>query len=450
MIRKWTAIIFCMLIGMAHAQDFQKLDVKKTHDKIKQLQNDGLYKQAESLAIQLIMENPNNVDAQVQLAYVYYQNGDYASSKTILKGAEKYYPNDPDIPELLTLIYKKEQNLPISHKNEINPALPGVMFIINQNRPTLENKATKTQAQMDIVSSPSTPTQANTPSQTNAQPSAESTGQTNAPTEIPKNATVFSPSNLQATNILNNIVAEPTAMQYGPNQLGLVQQSIYGTSPYSYWDFTNLYYTRATDFGMILGSLNYASRFGMSAFQGAAEGIINFSEKFYLDVNLAYANNLNLFPDWTVGAEGYISVLPDLQVSFGDLYKAVTPRYFNTYTFSLQKYYADYLFIFRPYFYVPNTGEDSILYTVSARKYFDSTDHNIVVTLGYGITPDLADLQSIDFITIKQRSVAVDYQFPLMNHRLVADVGLSYENQRFPSGFIRQLSGINAGLRARF
>jgi YaiO family outer membrane protein len=527
MIRIGIGIIFFFMIAVVHAGNIQKLDLKKTNDKINQLKANGSYKEAEVLAIQLINQNPKDVDAQVQLASVYYKQGDYASAKTLLEGAQPYYPYDLDIPELLNLINQKTKNQPKT-KVPNNPNLPVVMTTINKNRLAYPKKLDPVQtqnkikqlkekgsykeaedlalqliaqnprdvdAQVQLASiyynqkdyssakiilegaqiyypkDPDIPELLNLINQktngkivkTNAENDAtvssvtkkinqnRSASLTGKPSDIPANATVFSPSNLQATNILNNIVALPPGQEYGPNQLGLVQQSIYGTSPYSYWDFTNLYYTRKTDFGMVLGSLNYASRFGYSAFQGSGEAIINFTDSFYLDTNIAYANNLNLFPKWTFGAEGYFSVTKDFQISLGDLYKNVPPLlYFNTYTGSLQKYVGDYLLIFRPYVFVPNAGDNTVLYTVSARKYFDSVDNSLVLTLGYGMTPDLADLQSIDFITIKERSAAIDYQFPLMNHRFVADIGLSYENQRFPSGFIRQLSGINAGIRARF
>lgn len=456
------------------------LDLHDAHKKLMEYQQKGKKKEAELLAVQILRQYPKDVDAMVMLAYVYYHNGDFESAQKMVDIARKTDPKDPDIEDMQKLIKNATRFFPMKKTADDNPVLISLLAYLEQLNKVevLQSAALQPPpppppppapvAQPLVVTPPAV---ASAPPAT-AQPSpppkplvkkettsvnvAQAPVSTGAATQsaaqqAPPTVSVFAPSNISQTNVLNNIVAIPKGYEHLLNQVGLAQQSIYATSPDGYWDFTNSYYTRKTDFGMVIGSVNYASRFGFQAVQGAAEGIINFTDKFYLDVNLAYANNLEIFPNWTVGAEGYVSLYKDLQVSVGDLYKAITPSYFNTYTGSIQKYYGDYLFIFRPYFYVPNEGDISIFYTASARLYIDGdVDHSLVVTLGYGKTPDLADLQSLNFIIVQDRSIAVDYLFPLLNHTLLLDVGLSYENQRFPSGFIRQLSGANVGIRYRF
>lgn len=454
--RKLTVLLFVLMVNTGVAFAEEKLDVNRTQAEIRAMKKMNNLKGAEELAKKYLEQYPHDVDVQLLLASVLYQEKDYDSAKTILVQAKAEYPNDPDVDALLASVnlILRNQDVVSAYVDKIDADIKdknyaGATDVLNlalnkypENAELQKRKAVlkgaKDQQETKLkTEQPAQAAQAVTPSQ--------------APVVPERSATVFSPSNLQATNILNAVVTDYATKKYGPNQMGFNQQSIYGTSPDGYWDFSSLYYTRSMDFGMVLGSLNYASRFGFKGWQGAAEAIVKFTKTFYVDINLAYASNLNLFPDWTAGAEGYITLPAAIQISFGDLYRAIRPKYFNTYTASIEKDIGDYALIFRPYMYIPQRGINSVLYTGTVRRYIgDSSDQFFAATLGYGMTPDLADLTSVDFIVIKDRSVALTYQFPIVDHRMIIDLGVSYENQRFPSGFIRQLSGADLGFRARF
>ena len=196
--------------------------------------------------------------------------------------------------------------------------------------------------------------------------------------------------------------------------------------------------------------LNYARRLGYTGFQLAMESIVNANKYIYFDLNAAYADNLNLFPNWTFGAEGYFSIPYFIDISMGDLYRNVTPTFFNTYTMSFSKDVSDYWLSFRPYVFVPKSGTTSVYYTLTSRRYLDTPDHFVSLTLGYGITPDLADLLTVNFITVREKAASFTYQRPLWDHRFHINLGASYENQTYPSGTIRQLTGLDVGLRVRF
>jgi YaiO family outer membrane protein len=457
--RKIMVLLFLLIVNTGVAFADEKLDVNRTQAQIRAMKKMNNLKGAEELAKKYLVQYPHDVDVQLLLASIFYQEKDYDSAKAILTSAKADYPNDPDVDALLASVnlILKNQDVLLAYIDKIDADMKDKNYTdatdvldlaLNkypENQDLLKRKALLKEAkdQQEVKLKAAQPAQGTTP--------ATAPTTTTGTTEPARSATVFSPANLQATNILNAVVTDYATEKYGHNQIGINQQSLYGTSPDSYWDFSSLYYTRSMDFGMVLGSLNYASRFGFKGWQGAAEAVIKFTKEFYVDVNLAYATNLNLFPNWTAGVEGYIVLPAAIQISFGDLYRAIDPKYFNTYTTSIEKDIGDYALIFRPYMYIPQRGINSVLYTGTVRRYFnDSMDQFFAVTVGYGQAPDLADLQSIDFIVIKDRSLALTYQFPIVDHRMILDFGLSYENQRFPSGFIRQLSGADLNFRVRF
>lgn len=256
--------------------------------------------------------------------------------------------------------------------------------------------------------------------------------------------------------IFNPVIPENISLDSDKkNQIGLEQQSIYATSPDGYWDFTTLFYSRKTNFGAVVGALNYASRFGYEAVQGEVDTYITFGKVSYLEVVLAYADELNIFPDYVAGGELFFYLPHDYEISGGAQYKNVGATYFNTYTASVQKNIGLYSLQFRPYAYVPKAGESSVFYTGIINRAItledeDYGDHNVKVTLGFGKTPDLADLETIDFFVINNNYGGLDYEFPIANHQYVFDVGVFYNHQAFPSGMVRQLTGLNFMVRGLF
>lgn len=430
----------------------QEQKQKEIFDHIRLLKSQGNLLEARAVSMAYIKENPGDLDAKVLLASIYNQLNDFKSAKELLQAVLKKSPKEADAIELMQKVEADESafKAQAAEASTVTTKAPS-----SQTRDTYLSQITHHLAAEQYkdalaLSNNALKEYPNDADFLQAKNKAEyGLGEFNASNTPVITASTFSPQNLQATEVLNAIVSD-TGKHYGPNQLGINQQSIYGTSPDSYWNFTNLYYTHDANFGMVLASLNHASRFGYSALQFSMESIVNLSKYFYLDVNVAYANNLNLFPNWTLGSEGYFSIPKWFDFSLGDLYRNVNPTYFNTYTGSLSKDISDYWLSFRPYVFVPQSGSTSVLYTVTARRYLDSPDHFISMTLGYGVTPDLADLQSTNFITLDDKSASVTYQHPLLDHRMTINIGASYENQVFPSGTVRQLTGIDIGFKSRF
>lgn len=254
----------------------------------------------------------------------------------------------------------------------------------------------------------------------------------------------------QANNILKNVKDVNPRYLHGLNQIGIWSENDHVSDLRTWWDYSGVYYTRDTYLGRIAANVNYANRFGVDARQAAFEFSPILHKYFYMDLIVARANDPLIFPDYVFGAEAYFVPPHFIEMSLGAKYSQIKQTYFTNYTGSLSKTIGNYWFSFRPYFYVPKTGATSTLSTGTIRRYFGTDDYYLGVTIGGGRSPDLADLETVGFITIKNNFVVGNFEFPLFDHRLIVDLSGNFQRWEYPSGLVRKLTGGLLGLKYRF
>lgn len=187
----------------------------------------------------------------------------------------------------------------------------------------------------------------------------------------------------------------------------------------------------------------------------ASQGLLNVfpvvNKNFYFRLTGAYANQPTLFPTYTLGGEGFYAGLP-VELSAGyDFYKILPNIAYARYTGSVSKEIGDYMFSFRPYFYRPLHGKNSILYTATLFRYLGHKDTYLKLMLGSGTSPNLANLLTTDFLVIGNNYATFTAQFPIFNHRLLLSIGGDYQRWVFhPSNRIRNITGGIIGINYRF
>ena len=103
------------------------------------------------------------------------------------------------------------------------------------------------------------------------------------------------------------------------------------------------------------------------------------------------------------------------------------------------------------YFFAPKDhSKNSILYTGVIRRYFDTVDHFLSLGLGSGHSPDLSDLLTVNFIVIRNNYVTLTYEFPIINHHYIVDLGAGYQRWQYPSNLVRNLYNGSVGIKYRF
>jgi len=216
------------------------------------------------------------------------------------------------------------------------------------------------------------------------------------------------------------------------------------------WEYTNVYYNRDASWGSFSLNMNNASRFGTNANQGLLSISPVINKNLYFRLTGAYANEPVLFPTYLSGVEGYFSGMP-VELSAGYTYAYILPQvFYSQYTASISKEWGDYWISFRPNFYRPHRGDNSILYTGTLIRYLGFKDTSARVTVGSGTSPDLANLTTADFIVIKNNFITFNVQFPVISHRFLLTLGGNYQHWVFPSNRVRRISGANLGFNYRF
>jgi YaiO family outer membrane protein len=273
-----------------------------------------------------------------------------------------------------------------------------------------------------------------------------------------KQALIFSPNEKNAKGKLAELEEYSPRYKYGVNEIGIWSDNSYVSDLHSVWDYSNIHYSRDTNYGRATARVNYASRI----YKAASQLELNFSPRFnrniYADLMASYANEAALFPTYAASFEGYINFPRLVEVSGGGKYSRIKNTYFSTWTGSLNVYPGKYWLSFRPLYFVPKAenpqskkrSRTSILYTAKIRRYFATDDHYIGLGAGSGTSPDLADLLTADFIVIKNSFVNIDYNFPILKSQIIVNISLGYQHWRYPTGLLRELYNGSIGFKRRF
>lgn len=427
------------------------------------------YPQAEIVLKILLKKNPHDVKAQKMLADLtqaqkpkkpnitleminqYFKDNNYTEAENLANTYLKSSPKDTDVIIVLAKIYEKQKKyqLAIQKANEvlsINPLDKDArLFVINQQITLKDYDAALETANKGLELKPN-----------NYDFQYAKAGIYYAAKEyreaaiILKNLLKTNPKDEKAQKMFADIADINPGDAIGPNQFGMSQQLYRVSHNEGVWDYTRIFYSRDTDYGTVATRLNYAGRLQQNGSQEEIEYYPRINKYLYFDLIADYADNLALFPKYAVGGEAYASIPTLFDISGGGKYSNIDITYFDTYTGSIAKTFGQYWISFRPYQFEPKAGDISTLYTVSARRYFKTPDFYVGMTLGAGHSPDLANLQTVNFIVINNKLAYLNASIPINNHRTVVELGIGYDRWVFPDGTLWQLKNGSVAVRVRF
>ncbi len=261
------------------------------------------------------------------------------------------------------------------------------------------------------------------------------------------------------TSVHAQITAKDTASKPKPKQeapvykheIGVYQQNYYMSDLGKVWDYTSVFYGFQTPMGKLYNKINYANRLRREAVQYEVEFFPKLNDYVYLDLDVTTANQPVLFPHYAYSGEAFV-VLPHLfNPSFGAQMNRIDDRHeYSRFTASISKDVSISNLTFRSYFYVPGVGASSILYTLNYRYNFLENFGYMGVILGIGNTPDLANLETVNFLVLRNKILSPYINFALFKERLIINLSLLYQNQIFPNDRIRDWRGGTLGATWRF
>ncbi|MFJ1267067.1 YaiO family outer membrane beta-barrel protein [Legionella lytica] len=260
------------------------------------------------------------------------------------------------------------------------------------------------------------------------------------------------PKDKKIDGLLADMDSVSPRYNYGLNEIGISTDNAYVSDVHSVWDWSSIYYSRDTIYGVATARVNYASRLNQNAPQYELDFSPRFNRNIYADLSVAFASKPAIFPDVATAGEAYVNIPGFFELSGGAKYAKIAQTFFVTYTSSISFYPQKYWFNFRPYYFVPKGHKNTtILYTLKARRYFgEDLDHYFGMGAGSGKSPDLADLLTVNFIVIQNNYVNASYGFPMFNHHVITELGVGYQRWKYPSPLVRNLYDGSVAFKYRF
>jgi YaiO family outer membrane protein len=199
------------------------------------------------------------------------------------------------------------------------------------------------------------------------------------------------------------------------------------------WNVVEFDYVKQTSLGSIVGTVNYAKRFGTDGLQLDVDAYPHISKVFYAYVSAAYSDDLTLFPRFQGGFSLYAN-LPaafEAEAGFRFLY-FTTPTW--VYTAAIGKYYGNFRFTLRT-FLTPSYGSLSNSYSLDTRYYFGGQYDYVALKIGTGISPDSPQniLLYNNGITYRLNSndIGATYYRTFKRNIFFASVSLEHQEYRF-------------------
>jgi YaiO family outer membrane protein len=253
--------------------------------------------------------------------------------------------------------------------------------------------------------------------------------------------------NEKAYSLYNQINAATNYKYQSYVQVGLNSSIIGVQNPNEVWTLSSVYAQYNTPKGSIGLQTSYQTRPGFDAPQYQIFANPQLSDSNYASLAYAYANNPTLFPDQYVYGEDFQTLPYSFIISAGNTYRKTAASYLNAYTGSLGKYFGNYYLQLRPTYYVPKSGPTSLLYTLTAQKYFSAREY-VGFTISEGTAPDLADLNTSSFIKTDLQVYMLSCQHEI-NKQFAMQYGIGEMVENFGDGNLRNYTYFNFGLSFR-
>jgi YaiO family outer membrane protein len=233
------------------------------------------------------------------------------------------------------------------------------------------------------------------------------------------------------------------------NQVGLSYDFVYFDKEFnSPWQLASVDYKRQTEFGAVIGRINYANRFNTNGIQAEVDAYPHLSRMFYCYVNAGYSDNVGVFPHYRAGFSLYANLPGSWEGEAGFRY-----LYFSSstwiYTVSLGKYYRNFWFNVRSY--LTPGGGTSQSYSLNARYYYGGADDYFSAGVGTGISPDdqTNNVQLNDHYSLKSNNLSAGYNHAVKKMNIFF-IAASWLNQEYLPGVHGNQLDVGIGYKKRW
>jgi YaiO family outer membrane protein len=193
------------------------------------------------------------------------------------------------------------------------------------------------------------------------------------------------------------------------------------------WDFGEIQLSRQTKYGSLIGRVQYANRFATDGVQFNLDAYPSLFKGMYAYISGGYSE-ASIYPRYRFGLSLYKSLPAAFEIEGGIRYLEFSTSKVNIYTFSLSKYWGNYLLTARS-FLVPSAAGSSQSFSLSMRHYFGDARTYLEMSGGFGSAS--SDIQfAEDIRRLDSWSVRIAGQRPI-SERLNIGGNAGYDSEVF-------------------
>lgn len=236
-----------------------------------------------------------------------------------------------------------------------------------------------------------------------------------------------------------------------------VKPSIYAAADYSYqsfqdgtdaWQLASLSIGRRSDWGSVIGRVNWADRFASTGTQVEVDAYPRLSKNAYAYLNVGYSGS-SIFPAWRSGGEVFVSLPSAWEASLGYRQLRFDGSPVTLLTGAVGKYVGNYWFSLRPYVRPKDNGTSASA-SLTARRYYEDSDNYWGARIGYGSTPpDQGTPDALSLNRLHAFSAAVQGSGNL-NPALLGTWSVGYDSEELTASHTRQSWTAALGIKVKF
>ncbi|MFS4468317.1 YaiO family outer membrane beta-barrel protein [Maribacter sp. 2210JD10-5] len=215
--------------------------------------------------------------------------------------------------------------------------------------------------------------------------------------------------------------------------------------------YSSIGYGRKTEYGTIIGRVNYSNRFETNGIQYEVDLYPKISKTFYAYLNYGYSD-ATIYPGHRAGAELYANLPKAKEASLGMRYLNFSGTNVAILTGSFGLYKGNYYFSLRPYITPQPTGNWGASGALLVRKYFKDGDNYLGLDAGMGYSAELnqfivdGELLSETQLFLESQRLRLEYQFSNKKGNNVYNTNLGVNRQELAFSSGNFFWAISAGL----
>lgn len=429
-----TILFFGLLCFFGRSQDVAYNDVNEaSYNKAHSLAYDGKHRPAKDILIQIVSENPKDIEARALLASTYSWSGQY------IKARDEFNKITSKERENSAFWISAIKNELYANQNATAYGLAGKALTYLKSNSEVERLLKISMARIQNEKHPEL-----------GWHNTESLLKTNKVSK--KKSKKESVSNKkEVVTVVSNEAKTPVVKEALNNRIAIRNAFTIFDQRYDPAIYSSISLRRQTLAGSIIPRINFSNRNGINGLQYDLDFYPKFSKRFYAYLNYGYSN-ASIYPNHKMGGDLYVNLPGAIEFSAGGRHIRFATRNVSVITNSIGHYRGNYYFSLRSYVRPKEDNLIGVSGNLLVRKYLKDAENFMGINVGMGYSPELRQLISGDellaetLLYVESQRLSLEYQFTGKKNPNAYRANMSVTRQELAFDAGSFFYGISAGL----